>query len=608
MKIKKITVADIPPIKNFMAGDLKDLIVIAGPNGVGKTRLVDAMLRYFKTPKSNNRGKHSTNPSFIIEATDAFERETWGQQELDTTIPEEAETLQSFLQGRRTRRNLRNSVLNYESNRWVRQQNSSASKHNRRDPWEEGIPSKLTLGGLGDRWDDTQNAIFRKLEYERTSLGDRALQMWNEGHESMPLEFDDPTTPFTEAFFNLLGPKVLEKPTLDFRKLMYVEGEKRLDIESLSSGEIEVFRIVIDFVLREPSHCIVFFDEPELHLHPELLYRLITTLRSVGESNQFILATHSAELISSSMHESVIFLTPPKADGGNQAVKIEPAGDVAEALHQLGQSVGIVSLGKKIVLIEGSDGSLDKKTYGQITKDKFPDLVLLPSGRKNTLSSFETIASEVLEKSLWGIQFFMLADRDVNEGTQLSETDHFRMLSRYHLENYFLDAEILCQCFADREDEDSWLQSSEEIDIRLRKIAQNHFNHSVKIVVAKRIRDATGRVNLNPNDIHNMDRRALVHAFSQKAADETERIAGALDKANVEKLANDTYRRFQSLLDNPSNDWKNEFPGKPIFSDFCSVAKEQQHRLINLYIQKSRDAESNPFQEIIDILSSFAQA
>ena len=147
MKIKKITATDIPPVKNFMADGLKDLVVIAGPNGVGKTRLVDAMLRYFKTPSSNNRGKYSTNPSFIIEATDAFERETWGQQELDTTKPEEAEALQSFLQGRRSRRNLRNSVLNYESNRWVRQENSSASKHYRHDPWEEDIPSKTHIGG-----------------------------------------------------------------------------------------------------------------------------------------------------------------------------------------------------------------------------------------------------------------------------------------------------------------------------------------------------------------------------------------------------------------------------------------------------------------------------
>ena len=247
------------------------------------------MLRYFQTPKSNNRAEYSTNPSFIIEATDPSEREAWGQQELDTTIAEQAGILRDYLQLRRTRRDFRNSILNYESKRSMQPGPPSQARSYHHDPWEESIPSELTLGGLSGRWDDTENAIFRKLEYERTSLGDLALEMWNEGHESMPLKFSDPTTPFTQSFFKLLGPKILEKPTLDYRKLMYVDGEKRLDIESLSSGESEVFRIVIDFILRKPSHCIVFFDEPELHLHPELLSRLIMTLRGIGESNQFIL-------------------------------------------------------------------------------------------------------------------------------------------------------------------------------------------------------------------------------------------------------------------------------------------------------------------------------
>ena len=38
-------------------------------------------------------------------------------------------------------------------------------------------------------------------------------------------------------------------------------------------------------VLGGPSDCIVIFDEPELHLHPELSYKLIQTLRSVGKRN-----------------------------------------------------------------------------------------------------------------------------------------------------------------------------------------------------------------------------------------------------------------------------------------------------------------------------------
>ena len=70
MRIKRISAQDIAPVQAFIAEDLKDLVVIAGPNGVGKTRLVNGLLSYFQNPRPNRRGAHLTNPSFIIEATD----------------------------------------------------------------------------------------------------------------------------------------------------------------------------------------------------------------------------------------------------------------------------------------------------------------------------------------------------------------------------------------------------------------------------------------------------------------------------------------------------------------------------------------------------------
>ena len=614
MRIKQISATNIPPVETFIADDLKDLVVIAGPNGVGKTRLIDGILNYFRMFQPNMPGRHLNNPSFIIEATDPSECEAWSQQELDTTIPEQATALTDFLRQNRKRRNFRNSVLYYESNRTIQEVDSSPSPFHLPDPWEEDVSWDFALGIFSDRWNDTQNAIFKKLEYERAAIGNQAIQLRNEGHDSMPLEFDDPTKPFIEAFSKLLGPKTLVKPEIGNRRLKYnqrlnyMDGEQQLDIESLSGGEQEVLRIAFDFILRNPSHCIVFFDEPELHLHPELLSRMIMTLRGIGESNQFILVTHSAELISSSLDESVIFFTPPKKDRSNQAVKIEPTSDVAEALHQLGQSLGIVSLGKKIVLIEGSDSSLDKKTYGQIVKDKFPELVLLPSGGKENLSSFKTIASEVLDKSLWGIQFFMLADRDAATETQPTGSDNFRILTRYHLENYFLDAKILCQCFADREDEDSWLLSVEKIEARLREIARETLGYSVSLVVSKKIREAAGNVSVMPKNSHEMDVVTLVDAFSKKAANERQRVTTELDDDSVRQLVKDTYQKFEALLAKPGDDWKKEFPGKPILSSFCNVAQDKKSRLKNLYIRKAQEADTNPFQEIIDIFSSFAQA
>ena len=608
MKIKKITATDIPPVKNFMADDLKDLVVIAGPNGVGKTRLVDGILNYFRQGGQSGRRGHLTNPSFIIEATDKSERKAWSKLELDTTIPEQAASLAKSFNPYRRRRNFRNSILSYESNRTIQQVKPFPFSFDIPDPWEENVLWSCALDGLNNRWEDTQHAIFKKLQSEITSIGNKGYSLRKEGHDCMSLESDDAMIPFNEAFSKLLGPKTLAEPDVRNQRLTYLDGGIERDIESLSSGEREVLNIVFDFILRNPSHCVVLFDEPDLHLHPELLSRLITTLRDVGESNQFILVTHSAELISSSLDESVIFLTPPKEDGGNQAVKIEPTGDVAEALHQLGQSVGIVSLGKKIVLIEGSDASLDKKTYGQIIKDEFPELVLLPSGSKNTLSSFDTLVSQVLNKSLWGIQFLMLADRDAVNGAQPTASDHFRMLSRYHLENYFLDADILCRCFDGMADEDSWLYSVEEIEKRLREIARSQLGYAVSLVVSKILCDATGNVSLKPKGCHKMDCTTLVDAFSKKAVDEKERVEKALDKTNVQKLVEDIYRKFEDLLETPGDAWKIQFPGKCILLPFCGEAGVKDNHLKNLYVQKSREANTNPFQEILDIFSSFAQA
>ena len=102
--------------------------------------------------------------------------------------------------------------------------------------------------------------------------------------------------------------------------------------------------IVFDFILRSPSDCIVIFDEPELHLHPELSYKLIQTLKSAGQRNQFIFCTHSADIISASLDNSVVFITPPRADLSNQAVVVREDDETHQALKLIGQSIGIVAL------------------------------------------------------------------------------------------------------------------------------------------------------------------------------------------------------------------------------------------------------------------------
>lgn len=238
---------------------------------------------------------------------------------------------------------------------------------------------------LKNRWRDTHHSIFKKVLTLRNQLGSDAIRLEREGKESMKFGFSDPIEPFRDAFAKLLGPKVLIDPNLQNQRLMYQEGKEKRSIDTLSSGEREVLNIAFDFILRKPSDCIVFFDEPELHLHPELLHRLIKTLRTSGKRNQFFLISHSPEVVASSLDDTVVFLTKSKPDKSNQVTVLKPDGETTEALSALGQSVGVVALGKKVVLIEGKSSSLDFKVYSSIVQQAHPDLVFVPANSKTDL-------------------------------------------------------------------------------------------------------------------------------------------------------------------------------------------------------------------------------
>src|SRR5690349_9166327 len=110
MRLKSISARNILPVKEFVVDDLSDVVVIAGPNGVGKTRLIEGFLSYFQS-------LNSSTIRFVVEATCQSERLEWGQNLLDTGNSADAQKLVRTLQSNRRRANWQSSVLNFESDR-----------------------------------------------------------------------------------------------------------------------------------------------------------------------------------------------------------------------------------------------------------------------------------------------------------------------------------------------------------------------------------------------------------------------------------------------------------------------------------------------------------
>jgi energy-coupling factor transporter ATP-binding protein EcfA2 len=602
LRLAHISVKDVPPIKNFEAGELSNIIVLAGPNGVGKTRLAQALLAYFQSPTSKK------NIRLIMHATTAEEIKDWGKKEIDTGDPKDALRLEGILHKGRRRTKWRSSIINFESDRSIQKITPFQFSWDIKDPYEENIGWNTTFGGLKTRFQDTLHSIFRKVQSQRDRIAKKAEELMLQGKTSMELNFKDPLEPFKRAFSQLLSPKELLSPDLKKNHLDYAYEGNQFPVTTLSSGEQEVVNIVFDFILRRPSHSIVIFDEPELHLHPELSFKLMRTLETIGEKNQFIFCTHSPDIITASLEHSVIFIAPPNDTETNQAIPVSSDDETNQALRLLGQSIGIVALGRRIVLVEGTNASLDKLIYGSIIKNKFPNLVLVPSGGKATISSFSTISSQVLEKTIWGVDFFMLCDGDTSPSEPLegsTASDRFRVLPRYHLENYFLDEQILAQIFSQMESEESWLISPEEIRKRLREIARSTISYAVSLQVSSIFRQHAGNIDLMPKDCHGRTKEDLIGLISGRATEEQKRITATINIELINQAISERFQALENSLADGNENWKRLIPGRTVLRIFASQARLGIGRLKTLYLGESEKNDFANFEEVINIFNHF---
>ncbi|MFD3156746.1 AAA family ATPase [Haloimpatiens sp. FM7330] len=72
---------------------------------------------------------------------------------------------------------------------------------------------------------------------------------------------------------------------------------KEFDITGLSSGEKQLFLRALSLKFLEVNNSVILIDEPEISLHPEWQRKIINVYESIGENNQFIIATHSPHII-----------------------------------------------------------------------------------------------------------------------------------------------------------------------------------------------------------------------------------------------------------------------------------------------------------------------
>jgi predicted ATP-dependent endonuclease of OLD family len=103
-------------------------------------------------------------------------------------------------------------------------------------------------------------------------------------------------------------------------KIFFDTGNGSLiDMDEFSSGEKEVLAIITTLFQINPHHSIIMIDEPDLHLHAKWQISFLNAMQKIGKDNQFIVTTHSLELLSSLPSYKVFYLNPlEELKGTNQ--------------------------------------------------------------------------------------------------------------------------------------------------------------------------------------------------------------------------------------------------------------------------------------------------
>lgn len=275
-------------------GKASSIVVVAGPNGSGKTTVLEACLlvagvpaitRDLVTGAIDHRAIRNGADSFLIKGVFEGESEA-GSHEADfgsafdgNTKRLDCEYFSSWRApvlpgalsvtagkpGRRPKKEMKNRL-------WiVKQHLVNAKAYDRMAP-PRLFPSKF------------DQAI------------DKVNRLWQMFY------------PGTDQTFTV--EPVGESPDAGFDVFLNESGN-RIPLDALSSGQIELFLLAGSALPGEEIPSLLCIDEPELHLDPQWHRLILRALRKLRPETQLIVGTHSPEIYEAVLSHERHFLVPP---------------------------------------------------------------------------------------------------------------------------------------------------------------------------------------------------------------------------------------------------------------------------------------------------------
>jgi energy-coupling factor transporter ATP-binding protein EcfA2 len=206
----------------------------------------------------------------------------------------------------------------------------------------------------------------------------------------------DPLDSYRAALKRVLPHLQFVRLDQQLRRLIYDSAGAELPYEDLSGGERELAFLVGQIERFGIRQGLFLLDEPELHLNTELLRRWLDYLRTVTETGQVWIATHSLEAVETAGVSSTLVM-----DRGEDRMvrRIEPLGD-RPALAALAPLLGTPAFSlvdTRFLLVEGDRPGRERERFVRILDANPNDRFLEAGGCREVLqrlAGLRLVASE----------------------------------------------------------------------------------------------------------------------------------------------------------------------------------------------------------------------
>jgi len=436
MPIEQFTISNKDVIKLASCEKVPPLMVIAGPNGVGKSTLLEVLKRNIPSARESNvqiKATPSSTPLYISPHR--------------VFVPHEIHRLLPLLASRKFRETLRSESLPGLP------------------PYLGGIPSYLTGGVPRDKNqpDFAPSDVKRRIAEIDAEFDHIVRVVYDKYGGTVPSGTlpKDPLKPLRDFVERFLHLRLKEVKIEGNSYKVYFINRLGIPVEynALSSGEKDAIAMMFTFIEKRIENelarakgenlssedIVVLIDGPEEYLHPSLQRAFIEYLRGEikeasdrGERLQFIIATHSPTIVNeATIDELYVMLFPDQVSGGNQLIRVTDEVQKLKVIKDFLGDISVLATGKPLLVLEGPQDV-------DILKILFPDIerefVLRYFRGKGEIKKLIKALQEVIPE-LWykGFRMFAILDKDREEFKDLDKLGIIYLLPVTCMENLLLN-------------------------------------------------------------------------------------------------------------------------------------------------------------------------